>query len=541
MSFDFVETVTLEMPDVERQLAAFSEGESSKHGLIIELAAIHEGLTANYNNYTADELEKALESWVTPYPKPIIKNHDPAEEPIGRVIAAKMDTEDDGTPYIRLQVAVTDSDAIGKFADGRYLTGSVGGKADEALCSICGTNWSEGAGMSLPCKHKRGTTYKGKLAHINMKRIKFKEYSIVNMPADHKSSVRNVSTKTVAEEGEETSDGWVRPARVFDLNMDKEEIIEFTESENRNVLSGMKKKDSSPLYLQLKGAFLSALAVAESDAENKESDVVQDEDLLEQEEDDVLAVSEELSTDLAAQTEPESEAGETEEAAEEEEEAAEEAEETSDEETAEAPAEGEEEDTEEGAGERPEGQAKPSGDVDPETSKGAPKNRQSEEAEEESTEETAEEETEEETDLNEQSEALESRVSELEAQLESLQGENAKLRTVLKRSLAERVVDAKITLGLAERDAREGLLTEHLERSSRSLADSLKDLAAMPVTSRGATDYTEFPTVEGEGAVEDEEGDEKRTITLGAEEVEAEKPVNPEDIFVDALMGRRKL
>lgn len=537
MPFDFVETVTLEMPDVEAQLAAFSEGEDSgKHGLIIELAAIHEGLTSNYNNYPADELEKALESWVSPYPKPILKNHDPESEPLGRVIAAKMDTEEDGTPYVRLQVAVTDADAISKFADGRYLTGSVGGKADEAICSICGTNWSQGSGMSLPCKHKRGTTYKGKLAHLGMKNIKFKEYSVVNMPADSKSGVRNLSTSKTAKEAEEADDGWVRPARIFDLNMDKEEIVEYTESESRNVLSGMKKKDSSPLYLQLKGAFLSALAVAESDVNSKESDV-QDEELLEQEEDDVLAVSEELSTDLAAQTESEEEAAE---ATEEEEEAAEEAEETSDEETAEAPAEDEEEDTEEGAGERPEGQAKPSGDVDPETSKGAPKNRQSEEAAEESTEEATEENTEEEADLNEQSEALESRVSELETQLTSLQEENARLRAALKRGLVERVVDAKITLGLAERDAREDLLTEHLERSSRSLADSLRDLAAMPVKARA--DYTDFPTVSGESiAVEDEE--DERTVTVGADEVEAveEKTLNPEDIFVDALMGRRKL
>ena len=86
------------------------------------------GLTANYNNYSAAELEKALQSWVEPYPKPIILNHDLNSEPIGRVMAAKMDKEQDGSPYVRLQVAITDPVAIQKVLDKRYLTGSVGRK-----------------------------------------------------------------------------------------------------------------------------------------------------------------------------------------------------------------------------------------------------------------------------------------------------------------------------------------------------------------------------------------------------------------------------
>ena len=93
MSFDFIENFTLELPDFSKSDINFSESFNSKNGLIIEVAAIHEGLTSNYNNYSAQELEKALQSWVDPYPKPIILNHDLNTEAIGRVMAAKMDKE----------------------------------------------------------------------------------------------------------------------------------------------------------------------------------------------------------------------------------------------------------------------------------------------------------------------------------------------------------------------------------------------------------------------------------------------------------------
>ena len=135
------------------------------------------GLTANYNNYSSTELEKALQSWVEPYPKPIILNHDLNTEPIGRVMAAKMDKEVDGSPFVRLQIAITDPVAAQKVLDKRYLTGSVGGRAGKAVCSISGEDLateSEGGRPKLP-KYKRGQVYKGKLAFIDMQDISFKE------------------------------------------------------------------------------------------------------------------------------------------------------------------------------------------------------------------------------------------------------------------------------------------------------------------------------------------------------------------------------
>lgn len=45
MSFDFVENFTIQLPDFSKSDFSFEEAETSRKGLIIEVAAIHEGLT----------------------------------------------------------------------------------------------------------------------------------------------------------------------------------------------------------------------------------------------------------------------------------------------------------------------------------------------------------------------------------------------------------------------------------------------------------------------------------------------------------------
>lgn len=286
---EFTENLTIELPSSNR-LVEFAEAATGSHRLIVEVAAIHEGLTGNFNFYSARELEHALESWTTPYPKPIILNHDINSDPMGRVMSAAMDIESDGSHFVRLQIAVTSPEAISRLMDQRYLTGSVGGKSEEALCSICGKDWAEATMYNLPCRHERGKTYKGKLAYLERKQLSFHEYSFVNAPADKRSSVRSISVEDgVANE----SDEWLTTARIFDLNLNKPEIFEFTESENRDVLGALRKKEAAPLYHQLKGAFLSVLAIEEDEKESQVSNEITEN------EDDVLAVVEQLSDDLA--------------------------------------------------------------------------------------------------------------------------------------------------------------------------------------------------------------------------------------------------
>jgi hypothetical protein len=45
MAFDFVENFTVKLPDFSKTDFSFEEAVNSHQGLIIEVAAIHEGLT----------------------------------------------------------------------------------------------------------------------------------------------------------------------------------------------------------------------------------------------------------------------------------------------------------------------------------------------------------------------------------------------------------------------------------------------------------------------------------------------------------------
>jgi hypothetical protein len=46
MSFDFIESFTVEFPDLTESKYNFSENFNANHGLIIEVAAIHERINS---------------------------------------------------------------------------------------------------------------------------------------------------------------------------------------------------------------------------------------------------------------------------------------------------------------------------------------------------------------------------------------------------------------------------------------------------------------------------------------------------------------
>ncbi|MFN9108834.1 MAG: hypothetical protein ACK5XN_01975, partial [Bacteroidota bacterium] len=224
-----------------------------------------------------------------------------------------MDKEQDGSSYVRLQIAITDPVAVQKVLDKRYLTGSVGGRANKAVCSISGTDLAKETEAGRPpiSKYRRGQVYKGKLAYVDMQDISFKEYSFVNQPADSKSSVRSVKGPDSADVA--TTDGqWVAKSSAFVLHMNEEDIVSI--EENQSVLTSLKKKESKPLYLHLKGSFLTALSVHESENYNNsnnsllsdgdekistDSQEIKTMDNVETQE-DILAVAEELSSDLSS-------------------------------------------------------------------------------------------------------------------------------------------------------------------------------------------------------------------------------------------------
>jgi starvation-inducible DNA-binding protein len=583
-------------------------------------------------------------------------------------MAAKMDKEEDGSPFVRLQIAVTDPVAAQKVLDKRYLTGSVGGRAGKAICSISGEDLaSESAGRPVAPKYKRGQVYKGKLSYIDMQDISFKEYSFVNQPADGKSSVRSTSVIS-NKDGKPNSEGWVAKSTAFVLHMNEEDIYSLEEHES--VLKNMKKKESKPLYLQLKGSFLSAMAIQESENYNKTNDSLlstenDDQDSYQEnsnmkdkvEQDDVLAAVEGLSQDLSAiasSAVEESDKIEESDASaaaavqkvvnemvvlgmaaqrahwnvmgenfeqyhalfgaiytdvfESLDSVAEEirkmgvfvdnltnmvmnssfkddssatdpeslieslleknmalnasvleaftiANESNAQGTADVLAARDgmhkkwswqlKASISEEAGEPADeswkifpGSEVSESDEEPET---LPEENPSDDVEVDSDDaEKKEEDTkaeESEAELTDEKVVSEQNADDTNKKLQSLEDENQKLKSALHRTLVERVVDAKISAGLESADERETLIEEHANRSATSLADSLRDIAKLPMakSSRASSPEIDFEinAVEGENNVV--------TIDQEEEEVVEQKEFSTEQLFVDALMGRRKL
>ncbi len=504
-----------------------------------------------------------MQSWVEPYPKPIILNHDLNSEPIGRVMAARMDKEEDGSSFVRLQIAITDPVAVQKVMDKRYLTGSVGGRAGKAVCSISGDDLAnlDESGKPKMARFKRGQVYKGKLAFIDMQDISFKEYSFVNQPADSKSSVRAVATP--GSNAISTSDSeWVARSSAFVLSMDKEDI--FSVEANESLFANLKSKESRPLYLHLKGAFLSAMAIQESEnyistndallSDENDNKDVHEENLTMNEnvkDNDILATVEELSQDLSTlsntkveesqdpETAPEAEevveetpateAPETEESIKTEEDQVVDALKKANEKIAEleaqlakdsstAPATDEQESTE-----TVEKAEVPTEEVVDSANASA-------EAETQATEESN-------TNLTDEKVVSEQDVDDVTKKLQELEEENKKLKSAMHRTLVERVVDTKIATGIESHELREELIGEHLTRSATSLADSLRDLAKLPMakSAKGTMPEinSELTVVEGE--------DNVYTLDKQEDLVQEDEIKTPEQLFVDALMGRRKL
>lgn len=184
------------VPDVDDSVLE-SKRPDNKVTVIAE--AIHAGMTKNFTFYSAEKLSRSVDSWVTPYNKPVLKNHDLNTDPLGRVVAAefKKSVVAPEKDCIQLKMEITDPEAIEKIKDGRYLTLSIGGTAKSAVCSICGVDVvKEGF-----CGHIRGKTYEGRQAYWIVGEVEFEEVSFVNVPADSNAMViSNSAAEDVADE-----------------------------------------------------------------------------------------------------------------------------------------------------------------------------------------------------------------------------------------------------------------------------------------------------------------------------------------------------
>jgi hypothetical protein len=580
MAYNINETFQFETPNIKEMVREFNESATKtkkKSGLIIEIAAIHVGATKNANYYSEDALHEGVHSWTSPFQKPIIKNHDLMTEPLGRVIGSSVATTEDGVPYIKIQAAITDPVAIEKVLDGRYLTGSIGATAQEAICSICDTDWAKESDQpGLPCKHRFGAAYEGKTAYRSLGGLNFHEYSFVNAPSDQNSVVQSV--------GEKVNTFSFTP-RVFELNFEKAEIEEYDLTEGYATVV----ETSRPEFLQLKGAFILAestkkVAFVDEGTTNTEDstnigennmskDVNDTTDVVEEEDEDILdvidaasAAEEDEGGDDHDDTHDDSDADKADD--DQEEVHGNDLVDADDEQhDGDAPHEGDETDTTvdsdaddddttdtEEAASKDDDDTKDDDEEDDEDKKDdadsvsgddirkdgkliAPGNRMGKTREGEEDVEDKADETESDkvadAELAEK-DSDEPTVAELQEKIQALEARVTKLTKALHNSIVERIVDAKIVRGLVTEDA----VVEHSTRKASSLMDTLKDLKSIPLQ---GIDLAELqarfqPGVAGvaEDNVEDEE----------VEEVHV-PPADPkkelEGLFADVLLGRTNL
>lgn len=551
--YKFTESITLQLPNVSEQFNSIKEADSkNRFRVVTEIAAIHVGITANFNMYTESALAASVNTWTQPYPKPIIVNHDELSKPLGRVMEARMDREEDGTAYIALQAAIIDREAAEMVTNELYITGSVGGMAKQSLCSICGTDWAapQENGRELPCRHQRGKVYDGKLAYRELHGITWVEYSFVNIPSDKKSRLLSVNTAESDIVDIDVREG----VQFFSLDMDQPNIVKLAESGNLNLLDELKKKEADEVYENIKTTFLSTLAFEEEKFKLSNNDntiesetVVSDDDFAVQEKEtmakvetelqdddkDILSVAEELrASAVEAEEVVDNDSNESDEV--ETEEMADSSAEESD--SVETEEEAIEAATEDEVVEEAETENEEQPLVESDTDAVSDPEATTEEADE-ATDEVIED-----LDKEVQTEAqdeVDPELEELRSQVEALKEENKQLRNHLHHFLAERVVDAKIYLGILSESDRTDSIKEHETRTPSSLADALKDLQRMEVPVR--TSAREKVQMEQKIVAVDDTNAEIEE----ADVVEEEPKITEADRFVlrltETLMGRKHL
>ncbi len=253
-------------------------------GLFVRIAATHAGIvTRNNMLYLPDKMREGAKTFTVPFPKPVLVNHNDEGTAIGRVVGARYvdttafvkdkyrgkklrdslevtdtiidnfcngkmtyaaqvdfirtylkdsilkDPEYQGLGYIELTAHITDPEAIQKFTDGRYLTGSVGAATDRASCSVCKQDWTKD-GM---CDHRPGKVYDGADCYIIAGNFEYEEFSMVNKPADRHARVMALSYNGAMQDAKVEDaefSGKLYEVRVTFLK--EEDVMKVKDSEN---------------------------------------------------------------------------------------------------------------------------------------------------------------------------------------------------------------------------------------------------------------------------------------------------------------------
>ena len=191
--------------DAMHLLKDVASGKVNIAALDVQIEATHSGKNHNYCVYYEDSMEKDADTFLNPFPKPMLKNHDSYSEPLGRTRQAWHGPSQltDERSAIHLVTRVTDEDAIKKFLDGRYSTVSIGGSMGTVTCNICGKTILKDGKFKF-CGHWKGETYKDQVCYWGAKDIRYHEVSTVNNPADDFAQV--VKVTVITDEDDKNSD-----------------------------------------------------------------------------------------------------------------------------------------------------------------------------------------------------------------------------------------------------------------------------------------------------------------------------------------------
>lgn len=221
----------LKKSDKHRLMDSVLKPEGSK-GLIIDFGLSSAGRRINNRIYTPRGQQNGLSSWTTPYAKPILRNHDTNQDPIGRFIDVQFESLDNqamgffrnitdfmnfksivdsdnprkiydallkhglltderwpGLSRLVAKAGIVNEDAIEKFLNGTYLTFSAGSLTDRYVCGICGNDWFQ----KDFCDHPPGKMHDGKPGVFITGAFDGEEASVINVPANNTSQLESIS------------------------------------------------------------------------------------------------------------------------------------------------------------------------------------------------------------------------------------------------------------------------------------------------------------------------------------------------------------
>jgi hypothetical protein len=210
--------------------------------LLVRVNATHAGLvTGNRKFYRPDFMQDSVHTWLPKHKPalPVLRGHSEDGEVLGRVREAKyiddswqyakdypilkdsvfynrdarskkvglfkaVDWITDnlvplsdyrGLGHIELGLTITNPEAIKKILRDEYLCVSAGAITDEAICSICHTDWAS----NDKCEHRPGQLVDGRRMFIISGRFRYEELSFVNFGADPFAAVKTKELKDSLE------------------------------------------------------------------------------------------------------------------------------------------------------------------------------------------------------------------------------------------------------------------------------------------------------------------------------------------------------